>query len=194
MNEQIVHMSPMWVLASLLAGWLSENFMPRRGYGLIIDMGLGVGASLVGGGVLLAIAAFPAGMFVTFIIGFVLATSVIVVQRLSWPCEPGARERKARLRLAELGRPSRGAVGTVSGLAADKDGQIGRRITPTCVLARLATTGIYLLHGVPIEVQRAARIRAAREGTTLGRVLLRGLDEYAAGTWTPQAASGCPAR
>jgi F0F1-type ATP synthase assembly protein I len=185
MNEQIVHMSPMWVLASLSAGWLSENFMHRRGYGLIVDMGLGVGASLVGGGVLLALAAFPAGMFVTLVIGFVLATSAIVVQRLCWPSEPGARERKARLWVAELGRPSRGAMGTVLGLAADGDGRTGRRPTPPRVLARLATTGIYLLRGVPIEVQRAARIRAAREGTTLRQVLLRSLGEYAAGTWTP---------
>ena len=46
------------------------------------------------------------------------------------------------------------------------------------VLARMATTGIYLLRG--------ARQRAVREGTTLRSVLLRGLREYAAGTWTPR--------
>jgi uncharacterized membrane protein YeaQ/YmgE (transglycosylase-associated protein family) len=192
MNEQIVHVGPMWILASLSAGWLSENLMHRRGYGLIVDMALGIGASLIGGGVLLAMAAFPAGMVVTFVIGFVLATSAIVVQRLGWPREPGARERKARLRLAELGRPSRGAAGTVSGLAAEPDGQTGPRPTPARVLARLATTGIYLLRGVPIEMQQAARIRAAREGTTLRQVLLRGLGEYAAGTWTPQADERLP--
>ena len=53
-------------------------------------------------------------------------------------------------------------------------------------LARLATTGIYLLRGVPRSVQRAARARAVSEGTTLRRVLLQGLHEYAAGTWTPR--------
>jgi len=182
----------MCVLASLSAGWLSENLMPRRGYGLIVDMAVGVGASLVGGGVLLAIAVFPAGMFATFVILFALATSAIVIQRFGWPCEPGAREGKARLRLAELGRPSRGAVGTVSRLAADGDGRTGRQPTPTRALARLATAGIDLLRGVPIELQRAARIRAAREGTTLRHVLLRGLGEYAAGTWTPQADERLP--
>jgi uncharacterized membrane protein YeaQ/YmgE (transglycosylase-associated protein family) len=192
MNEQIVQMSPMWVLAGLSAGWLSDNFMYRRGYGLTVDMGLGVGASLVGGGVLQALGGFPAGMFVMFVVGFVLATSAIVVQRLGWPCEEGARERKGRLRVAELGRPSRGAVAPVSGLAADGDGRTGRRPTPTRALARVATTGIYLLRGVPIEVQRAARIRAAREETTLRQVLLRGLGEYAAGTWTPRADERLP--
>ena len=54
------------------------------------------------------------------------------------------------------------------------------------VLARVATTGIYLLRGASRELQRTARQRAAREGTTLRSVLLRGLREYAAGTWTPR--------
>lgn len=54
-------------------------------------------------------------------------------------------------------------------------------------LARMAVTGIYLLRGVSRGLQRAARARAVRDGTTLRRVLLQGLHEYAAGTWTPQA-------
>lgn len=53
-------------------------------------------------------------------------------------------------------------------------------------LARLASTGIYMVRDVPRELQRAARDRGARQGTTLRRVLLQGLREYAAGTWTPQ--------
>ena len=36
------------------------------------------------------------------------------------------------------------------------------------------------------DLQRTARQRAVREGTTLRSVLLRGLREYAAGTWTPR--------
>jgi hypothetical protein len=48
-------------------------------------------------------------------------------------------------------------------------------------LVRMATTGIYLLHGIPREVQQAARIRAVREETTLRAVLLQALSEYAAG-------------
>ena len=54
------------------------------------------------------------------------------------------------------------------------------------VLARVATSGIYLLRGLPRDLQRAARARAQSEGTTLRSVLLRGLREYAAGTWTPK--------
>ena len=56
------------------------------------------------------------------------------------------------------------------------------------VLARVATSGIYLLRGLPRDLQRAARARALSEGTTLRSVLLQGLREYAAGTWTPKHA------
>jgi len=56
----------------------------------------------------------------------------------------------------------------------------------TQVLARVATTGIYLVRGVPRDLQRAARARAVREGTTLRWVLLQALRDYAAGTWTPR--------
>jgi hypothetical protein len=59
-------------------------------------------------------------------------------------------------------------------------------------LARLASTGIYMVRDVPRELQRAARDRAARQGTTLRRVLLQGLREYAAGTWTPQSDDRLP--
>jgi hypothetical protein len=55
------------------------------------------------------------------------------------------------------------------------------------VLARVATSGIYLLRGLPRELQRAARSRALSEGTTLRSVLVQGLREYAAGTWKPKA-------
>jgi hypothetical protein len=41
------------------------------------------------------------------------------------------------------------------------------------------------LRGVPLNLQRAARLRAVRERTTLCQVLRQGLGEYAAGTWTP---------
>lgn len=62
----------------------------------------------------------------------------------------------------------------------------GARLMPTRALARVATTGIYLVRGVPRELQRAARRRAQGEGTSLRWVLLQGLREYAAGTWTPR--------
>ena len=186
MNEQIVQIVLTCVVVGLGAGWLAETVVHRRGYGLIVDMGLGVVASLVGGGVLLAVARRAPGTLAVILIGFGLATGAILAQRLGWPCEPGARERRARARLDELRRPSRGPVGVVPELAGAGPGRM-EGPAPARALARLATTGIYLLRGVPIEVQRAARTRATRDGTTLRQVLLHGLGEYAAGTWTPRA-------
>lgn len=61
-----------------------------------------------------------------------------------------------------------------------------RRPVPVGVLVRLATTGIYLLSGIPRDLQGAARARAVTEGTTVHGVLLKALREYAAGTWTPR--------
>jgi hypothetical protein len=49
----------------------------------------------------------------------------------------------------------------------------------------MAITGIYLVRGIPLDIQRAARARAVTEGTTLRRVLGQALREYAGRTWTP---------
>jgi hypothetical protein len=62
----------------------------------------------------------------------------------------------------------------------------GSRPVATRVLARLAASGIYLVRGVPRPVQRAARVRAVSENTTLRWVLVQALREYAAGAWTPR--------
>ena len=164
MNEQITQMGPMWVLAGLGAGWLAEHIITRRGYGLIPDMGLGVSASIAGGGLFLAFSGLSVGMFTMFVVGFVAATTVIVAQRLWW---------------------SPAAEATAGRLLVDGDENTGR-LMPNRALARLATTGIYLVRDLPQDLQRAARGRALSEGTTLRQVLLQGLREYAAGTWTPR--------
>ena len=95
MNQQLVEMGPILVLAGLTAGWLAETVLYRRGYGLVVDLSLGVGASLAGGSLLLALAGVPTGMLVVFVVGFVLATGLILVQRLGWPSERGLGEYAA---------------------------------------------------------------------------------------------------
>jgi hypothetical protein len=60
----------------------------------------------------------------------------------------------------------------------------------TAALSRFAATGIYLVRGVPRELQRAARGRAAADGTTLHLVLLQALRDYASGAWTPRPPKG----
>jgi len=65
--------------------------------------------------------------------------------------------------------------------------EVKRPAEPNRALVRVAITGIYLVSGVTRDVQRAARVRATSEGTSLRRVLVRALREYAVGTWTPQS-------
>ena len=81
--------------------------------------------------------------------------------------------------------------GTLMVLPVDVPGGVGPRMSAR-VLARMATTGIYLVRGVPRGLQRAARARARREGTTLRWILLQALREYAAGTWTHTPGTQCP--
>ena len=56
----------------------------------------------------------------------------------------------------------------------------------TRALVSTAKSGIYLIRGIPRELQRSARARAVKETTTLNVVVRQALREYAAGTWTPQ--------
>ena len=50
---------------------------------------------------------------------------------------------------------------------------------------RRGSTGTYRVRGVSRDLHRAARLRAAREGTTLRWVVLEALQAYSTGTWTP---------
>jgi hypothetical protein len=74
-------------------------------------------------------------------------------------------------------------------MATTHPGPDGEKDPRNPALARQAATGIYRLRGVPRSVHTTARARAVSEGTTLRRVLLQGLHEYAAGTWTPGPAA-----
>jgi len=56
-------------------------------------------------------------------------------------------------------------------------------------LTRTARTGIYLVRDVSRDLQRSARARAVKDGTTLRWVLLQALRDYAAGRWTPRRAA-----
>jgi len=58
---------------------------------------------------------------------------------------------------------------------------------------RNASTGTYRVRGVSRDLHRAARLRAASQGTTLRRVILQALQAYSTGTWTPPDESPRPA-
>ena len=76
----------MWVLVGLIAGWLAGFIMKGGGYGLIADISLGLGGSIVGSWILQTLGVSPgAGMFATVVVAFVGAASAIVAQRKVWP-------------------------------------------------------------------------------------------------------------
>jgi len=75
----------MWVFVGLLAGWLAGYVLTGGGYGLIGDIALGLGGSLLGGWIFQALGiATDAGLFVAVVVAFIGAVLVIGAQRMLW--------------------------------------------------------------------------------------------------------------
>jgi uncharacterized membrane protein YeaQ/YmgE (transglycosylase-associated protein family) len=87
--------SLIWLLGGLLASGLAAFVLKRGGYGLIADIGLGLGGSLVGSLIFRALGITPgAGLFAMFVVAFVGAAGVLVAQRTLWT--PTVRPRRRR--------------------------------------------------------------------------------------------------
>jgi uncharacterized membrane protein YeaQ/YmgE (transglycosylase-associated protein family) len=85
MFEQIIQMGPMLVLAGLVAGWVAEAVSRAGGYGFLIDMALGLAASVAGGGIFWAVISTDVvGMLAMLMIGCGGAALAIVAQRRFW--------------------------------------------------------------------------------------------------------------
>ncbi len=84
MSEHIAQMGPMLILAGLMAGWVAEAVSRADGYGLILDMVLGLIGSVVVGATVWAVISSDAGMPATFLIGCGGAALAIVAQRRCW--------------------------------------------------------------------------------------------------------------
>jgi uncharacterized membrane protein YeaQ/YmgE (transglycosylase-associated protein family) len=82
--QQIVQMGPMLVLAGLAIGWIAETAWTPRGYGLLIDMILGVAGSLLGGVVFWIAISSHIGMIAMFAIGSAGGALAIFAQRGWW--------------------------------------------------------------------------------------------------------------
>jgi uncharacterized membrane protein YeaQ/YmgE (transglycosylase-associated protein family) len=76
----------MWILVGLLAGLLAESVMKRGGYGLRVDVILGVLGGLVGGWIFWALGISPGPWMVAVaVVVFGAAAILIVLQRKIWP-------------------------------------------------------------------------------------------------------------
>jgi uncharacterized membrane protein YeaQ/YmgE (transglycosylase-associated protein family) len=74
----------MLILAGLMAGWVAEAVSRADGYGLILDMVLGLIGSVVVGATVWAVISSDAGMPAMFLIGCGGAALAIVAQRRCW--------------------------------------------------------------------------------------------------------------
>ena len=84
MSEHIAHIGPMLILAGLMAGWVAEAVSPADGYGLILDMVLGLIGSVVVGTAVWLVISGDARMLGMFLIGGGSAALAIVAQRRCW--------------------------------------------------------------------------------------------------------------
>jgi uncharacterized membrane protein YeaQ/YmgE (transglycosylase-associated protein family) len=88
MFEHIVQMGPMLVLAGLIAGWIAEAAARAGGYGFMVDMGVGLVGSVVGGSIVWVLISGDVGMPAMLAIGCGGAALAIAGQRRLWRSGP----------------------------------------------------------------------------------------------------------
>jgi hypothetical protein len=140
----------------------------------------------------------------------------IVNYRTAWPVRriagrrsniPRSRKRFLEHPVGDVGPPRHAPLPSVVRLMSSslcrRGGRSVRRVNgllrsggrwilhgPHPGLTPFAATGIYLVRGVPRDLQRMARRRAAADGTTLPWVLIQALRDSASGAWTHRPPRG----
>ncbi len=72
-----------WVVVGLIAGWLAGQVMQGGGYGVVVDIILGLVGAVLGGGVFGLVGIWPGGgMIGSIIVAFVGAVILVGITRL----------------------------------------------------------------------------------------------------------------
>jgi uncharacterized membrane protein YeaQ/YmgE (transglycosylase-associated protein family) len=72
-----------WIIVGLVAGWLAGVVMKGGGYGVVVDIVLGVLGAIVGGWLFGVLGIYPGGgLFGSIIVAFVGAVVLVWVTRL----------------------------------------------------------------------------------------------------------------
>jgi len=72
-----------WIVVGLIAGWLAGQVMKGGGYGVIVDIILGILGGLLGGWIFGKLGVWPAGgMIGSLIVAFVGAVILVGITRL----------------------------------------------------------------------------------------------------------------
>jgi uncharacterized membrane protein YeaQ/YmgE (transglycosylase-associated protein family) len=72
-----------WIIVGLIAGWLAGVVMKGGGYGVLVDILLGIVGGVVGGWLFGALGIFPGGGLVgSIIVAFVGAVVLVAITRM----------------------------------------------------------------------------------------------------------------
>jgi uncharacterized membrane protein YeaQ/YmgE (transglycosylase-associated protein family) len=72
-----------WIVVGLIAGWLAGQVMKGGGYGVLVDIILGILGGMVGGWLFGVLGIFPGGgMIGSIIVAFVGAVILVGITRL----------------------------------------------------------------------------------------------------------------
>jgi uncharacterized membrane protein YeaQ/YmgE (transglycosylase-associated protein family) len=72
-----------WLLVGLIAGWLAGKVMKGGGYGVLVDILLGIVGGIVGGWVFGALGIWPGGGIIgSILVAFVGAVILVWITRL----------------------------------------------------------------------------------------------------------------
>jgi uncharacterized membrane protein YeaQ/YmgE (transglycosylase-associated protein family) len=72
-----------WIIVGLIAGWLAGQVMKGGGYGVVVDIVLGILGGIVGGWLFGALGIWPTGGVIgSIIVAFVGAVILIAISRM----------------------------------------------------------------------------------------------------------------
>jgi uncharacterized membrane protein YeaQ/YmgE (transglycosylase-associated protein family) len=72
-----------WIVVGLIAGWLAGQVMKGGGYGVLVDIVLGIVGGIVGGWVFGALGIWPGGGIIgAILVAFVGAVILVALSRL----------------------------------------------------------------------------------------------------------------
>jgi uncharacterized membrane protein YeaQ/YmgE (transglycosylase-associated protein family) len=68
-----------WIIVGLVAGWATGKIMRGAGYGVLMDIGLGIVGAVVGGMIMRALGFYASGGLIPVILVAILGAVVVVV-------------------------------------------------------------------------------------------------------------------
>jgi uncharacterized membrane protein YeaQ/YmgE (transglycosylase-associated protein family) len=68
-----------WIIVGLVAGWATGKIMRGTGYGVLMDIGLGIVGAVVGGMIMRSLGFYASGGLIPAILVAILGAVVVVV-------------------------------------------------------------------------------------------------------------------